>query len=555
MNERQMQSKEGKVYSSKALDASLVVTECSGTKSDKQHTSSSSGNYITHVVDADIRPGNDQVSFAEVQLTAQHNVLSNEQQHSVQFEPSYDTHLLEKVDRNTTLDLTNMCLRGGEIDQNTKKCQVSCPLLDPSSDNKTTEFSNQSLESENISLKKTVAQLQKDFSRMEAHCVIMELKYQNQALKDGKHGKILNETSNKAKIKKENETYEDLYDSIEKTRVQTKDHNDSLFAQINSKTIENADLKAQIQEKVIANVTLKNELRKLKGNNLDTKEFVLANPHHVIAPGSSRNSQEESYGLNDMAHNRYLEEARKKTQERNRNSKSSVKHTTSLQNTTDGSKQKPRINNQTSRSLPISKSSGVMSNKVNSRVEVQSTKTRNSNKPVESTSHTHKPGRQIVTGHRFYPNKSSAVYEKITTPSTCLRWILTGRIFNTVGLSSGLVPNPVSQQPCIPPPRDDWDRLFQPMFNEYFTPSSIVVSPVQEAAAPRAMVLAYSPVLTSIDQDAPSSSTPSTQEQEQSPNISQGFKESPKTPIFHDDPLNESPHEESTSQGSSSNVR
>ncbi|GJR69521.1 retrovirus-related pol polyprotein from transposon TNT 1-94 [Tanacetum coccineum] len=44
-------------------------------------------------------------------------------------------------------------------------------------------------------------------------------------------------------------------------------------------------------------------------------------------------------------------------------------------------------------------------------------------------------------------------------------------------------------------------------------------------------------------------------EQEQSPNISQGFKESPKTPIFRDDPLNESPHEESTPQGSSSNVR
>ncbi|GKC37077.1 retrovirus-related pol polyprotein from transposon TNT 1-94, partial [Tanacetum coccineum] len=29
--------------------------------------------------------------------------------------------------------------------------------------------------------------------------------------------------------------------------------------------------------------------------------------------------------------------------------------------------------------------------------------------------------------------------------------------------SSGPVPNPVSQQPCIPPPRDDWDRLFQPI--------------------------------------------------------------------------------------------
>ncbi|GKB59516.1 hypothetical protein Tco_0915702 [Tanacetum coccineum] len=44
--------------------------------------------------------------------------------------------------------------------------------------------------------------------------------------------------------------------------------------------------------------------------------------------------------------------------------------------------------------------------------------------------------------------------------------------------SSGLVPNPVSQQPCIPPQRDDWDRLFQLMFDEYFTPSSIAISPV-----------------------------------------------------------------------------
>ncbi|GKF77864.1 hypothetical protein Tco_0230334 [Tanacetum coccineum] len=94
--------------------------------------------------------------------------------------------------------------------------------------------------------------------------------------------------------------------------------------------------------------------------------------------------------------------------------------------------------------------------------------------------------------------------------------------------SSGLVLNLVSQQSCIPPPRDDWDRLFQPMFDEYFTPPSI---------------------------DAPSTSNSSTQEQEHSPNISQGFEESLKTQIFHDDPLYESFHEESTSQGSSSNVR
>ncbi|GKB61829.1 hypothetical protein Tco_0918015 [Tanacetum coccineum] len=57
------------------------------------------------------------------------------------------------------------------------------------------------------------------------------------------------------------------------------------------------------------------------------------------------------------------------------------------------------------------------------------------------------------------------------------------------------------------------------------------------------------------ENDAPSTSIPSIQEQEHSPNISQGFEESPKTPIFCDDPLHEYLHEDSTSQGSSSNVR
>ncbi|GJT96229.1 retrovirus-related pol polyprotein from transposon TNT 1-94 [Tanacetum coccineum] len=42
------------------------------------------------------------------------------------------------------------------------------------------------------------------------------------------------------------------------------------------------------------------------------------------------------------------------------------------------------------------------------------------------------------------------------------------------------------------------------MFNEYFNPPPIAVSPVQEVAALRAEVLADSPVSTSIDQDAPS---------------------------------------------------
>ncbi|GJU23054.1 retrovirus-related pol polyprotein from transposon TNT 1-94 [Tanacetum coccineum] len=91
------------------------------------------------------------------------------------------------------------------------------------------------------------------------------------------------------------------------------------------------------------------------------------------------------------------------------------------------------------------------------------------------------------------------------------------------------------------------------MFDEYFNPPTIAVSLVPVADAPRAVDIADSHVSTSIDQDAPSTSIPSTQEQEHSLIISQGVEESPKTPQFHDDPPHESLHEDSTSQGSSSN--
>ncbi|GKC23467.1 retrovirus-related pol polyprotein from transposon TNT 1-94, partial [Tanacetum coccineum] len=93
------------------------------------------------------------------------------------------------------------------------------------------------------------------------------------------------------------------------------------------------------------------------------------------------------------------------------------------------------------------------------------------------------------------------------------------------------------------------------MFDEYFNPPPNAISPVPVAAAPRAVDLADLPMSTSIDQDAPSISIPSTQEQDQSLIISQGVEESPKTSLFNDDKFHETLHEVSTSQGSSSNVK
>nr|GEU50355.1 hypothetical protein [Tanacetum cinerariifolium] len=91
----------------------------------------------------------------------------------------------------------------------------------------------------------------------------------------------------------------------------------------------------------------------------------------------------------------------------------------------------------------------------------------------------------------------------------------------TATSSSGLVPNTVSQQPCIPPNRDDWDHLFQPMFDEYFTPPSIDVSLVSVTTAPRSVDLSDSLVSMLINQDDPSTSVPSTQKQEHFLNITQ----------------------------------
>ncbi|GJZ90748.1 hypothetical protein Tco_0662675 [Tanacetum coccineum] len=78
VNERQMQTTEGKVDTSKALNANLVDTESSGTESGEQDTSSRSGNDV-HDDDAYIRPIYDEEPMAEVQMTVDDNVSATRQ--------------------------------------------------------------------------------------------------------------------------------------------------------------------------------------------------------------------------------------------------------------------------------------------------------------------------------------------------------------------------------------------------------------------------------------------------------------------------------------------
>ncbi|GKE03313.1 hypothetical protein Tco_1395331 [Tanacetum coccineum] len=95
VNERKMQTTEGKVDTSKALDASLVDTKSSGTESKEQDTSNRSGK-DTHVHDVDIRPIYDEEPMAKVQTNAEINVFVTVQQHTEQ--PKYNIE--GEVDQN-----------------------------------------------------------------------------------------------------------------------------------------------------------------------------------------------------------------------------------------------------------------------------------------------------------------------------------------------------------------------------------------------------------------------------------------------------------------------
>ncbi|GJX00472.1 hypothetical protein Tco_0184385 [Tanacetum coccineum] len=219
-------------------------------------------------------------------------------------------------------------------------------------------------------------------------------------------------------------------------------------------------LKAQLQDKNIAISKLKKLIKKMKGKDVDTtfeKPSILGKPP-LQAIRNQPVSPKESVGSNDMVHNYYLEEAKKKAQlqkDKALNPKPSVITPARLPNTINGSKPKPSNSNQKpflkSKDLacPTCKKCIYSANhdecilkylsKVNSRINAQkkdapSNKTTKRYIPVENKSDSKKHDRQIPIGQKFSLNKSSAMYLKTTPPRSGLTWNPTGRIFTYVGL-------------------------------------------------------------------------------------------------------------------------
>ncbi|GKE70122.1 retrovirus-related pol polyprotein from transposon TNT 1-94, partial [Tanacetum coccineum] len=88
---------------------------------------------------------------------------------------------------------------------------------------------------------------------------------------------------------------------------------------------------------------------------------------------------------------------------------------------------------------------------------------------------------------------------------------------------AGLIPKPPSSAPFVPPTRNEWETLLQPLFDEY-SRTQPNDAPVSEVAA-LVPVSTSTPSSTSVDQEAPLLSTSQTSQESPSHVISQGIEE------------------------------
>ncbi|GKC49997.1 hypothetical protein Tco_1072742 [Tanacetum coccineum] len=410
VNNRQMQTQESKIDSGSALDvvssqalyADLVVMESNGTESGMHDTSSSSENYITHVMDANIRLVNNQVPLAE---------------DSPEFRDFFEINELKAQlqAKNSTINNLKKQIKHVHVKSNEAKVKHDIDVL----------------ETINIELESSVA-------------------------------KLLAENE---KLNKENEhlkqTYKELYDSIKMTRIQTKDHNNSLISQVHSKTVKNADLKAQIQEKVFANATLKNKLRKLKGTCVDTKfakPSILGKP--VLQPHRNQSVIRQPTAFKYERFQASILNVNKMTSVLISSGLALHRQMTSVHISLGLALQRQMASaDNTSGPVPQRKERCMLQCALSSKEEKSSCF-----RPFSSTSFKFSHAR--------------------------------------------LVQNSVSPTTYVPPSKRDYKILFQPLFDEYFNPPPCAVSPDPVVVhAPRPVDLAGSPLSTTIDQDVPSAST------------------------------------------------
>nr|GEW92320.1 uncharacterized mitochondrial protein AtMg00810-like [Tanacetum cinerariifolium] len=98
------------------------------------------------------------------------------------------------------------------------------------------------------------------------------------------------------------------------------------------------------------------------------------------------------------------------------------------------------------------------------------------------------------------------------------------KLLNLRIISSGLMQSIPSSTSYIPPTKNDREILFQSMFDEYLNPPPCVDHQVPAVITPEPAISTDAPFSTTIDQDAPSTSTSQTNQETPSPVIPLGVK-------------------------------
>nr|GEY12264.1 hypothetical protein [Tanacetum cinerariifolium] len=321
--------------------------------------------------------------------------------------------------------------------------------------------------------------------------------------------------------------YKQLYDTIKSSCVQSKEQCDDLINKVNLKSVEVFDLNAILQEKVLVITTLKEQLNKLKGKAILT-EAVSLNPTDPallqvdVAPlfpklrknrtahtDYIRHTQEEAATLREIVKrerllsplNTSLAYACKYTRRIQellmilqqtcpcitnlgtklvavtpKNKTKQIGRTvqnTKLEKTTVATSPLSNIDSNT----PVLSSTGVTLVSSTSGSKSQDNTKKNRIRRTQKKAKKTKLEDHLRTVKSSL-NKASVVDSKAT--SSVINSVPTLNEMTPGTISSGLVHTTSSSTSYVPPLRNDWDLLFQPMFDELLNPPLSFVNQVPE---------------------------------------------------------------------------
>nr|GEX39286.1 hypothetical protein [Tanacetum cinerariifolium] len=324
------------------------------------------------------------------------------------------------------------------------------------------------------------------------------------------------------------QTYKQLYDSIKSSRIRSKEQCDDLINQVNLKSVENSDLNASLWKKVLVITALKDNIRKLKGKDV-IDDVVTSHPIDLELLKVNVAQLAPKLRNNRTAHSDYLKHTQEETatlrevveQGRSRNPiNTSLDYACKITTTTEVPSRKPialetdtpkpvvtlifsRKPRKSKTTDPVRKSKVIQSVFANKKEPSRSWRSIDSNIPSSSLDECRRTRRIVETIHVDFDEMTAMASEQ-SSSGPALHEMTSAKI------NSGLVPKPTSSTPFVPSSKNDWDLLFQPLFDELLTPPPSVDLPAPEVIAPIADVIppkqaesTGSPSSTTVDQDAP----------------------------------------------------